>query len=101
MPGSLGVEAVLEALRGFALANHLCGSLRTPRFTGALPGADPLTWSYRGQITQKHQQMELEVHIGAIEWQAGQVMLSGCASLWVDGLRIYELKNAALGIVEG
>ena len=103
MPGSLGVEAILEAMQGFALANDLGRSLRSPRF-GAVPAesaAAPITWRYRGQITQQHKMMELEVHISAIEQHASHIAIFADACLWADGLRIYEIKNASVGILEG
>lgn len=99
MPGSLGVEAMVEAVKAYALARDLGYGLHSPRFS-AIPGAAPMTWRYRGQITQQHQQMELEVHISGIEQRANQAVLTGDASLWVDGLRIYEVKNLAIGLVE-
>ena len=101
MPGSLGVEAILEAMRGFALVSGQGRDLRSPRFGSPPPGLAPLTWRYRGQITQQHRLMELEIHLVDIEQGADQVILTGDASLWVDGLRIYEVKNAAVGILEG
>lgn len=100
MPGSLGVEAVFQAMQGYALANGLGNVLRAPHF-GQVSGMPPLTWRYRGQITPQHKRMELEVHITAIQQRAEGVVISGDGSLWVDGLRIYEVKNAALGILEG
>ena len=99
MPGSLGVEAMLETQKAFALASGLGADLRTPRFA-AVPASDPLTWRYRGQITPQHRLMELEVHVRGTEQHAGQAVLSGDASLWVDGLRIYEAKNLAVGLQE-
>ena len=55
----------------------------------------------RGQITPQHRLMELEVHITKIEKQPGRVLLQGDASLWVDDLRIYQVKNLTVGILEG
>ncbi len=104
MPGSLGVEAILEAMRGFALACDLGSGLRAPRFgaaVGSAVGIEPMTWRYRGQITRQHRRMELEVHLSGIVQAAGAVVVLGDASLWVDGLRIYEVKNAAVGLLEG
>ncbi len=100
MPGSLGVEAILEAMQGFALAGDFGCGLRSPHLRVTI-GAAPLTWRYRGQITQQHRLMELEVHLGSVTQQGSEIILLGDANLWVDGLRIYELKNAAIGIVEG
>lgn len=99
MPGSLGVEAILEAMQAGALHTGLGSELKTPRFCASVPSTS-LSWRYRGQITRQHQLMELEVHLNAPERLAGQLILRGDASLWVDGLRIYEVKNAAVGIQE-
>jgi len=99
MPGSLGVEAILEAMQVYALANDLGRGLLSPRF-GMVAGATPMLWRYRGQITQQHKLMELEVDIQRVEREAGQVTIRGDASLWVDSLRIYEVKNAAVAILE-
>jgi 3-hydroxymyristoyl/3-hydroxydecanoyl-(acyl carrier protein) dehydratase len=100
MPGSLGVEAILEAMQAYAVAGNLGGELPDPHFT-LLPGPASMTWRYRGQITQQNRLMELEIHLNGISRQAGQAVLLGDASLWVDGLRIYEIKNAAVGITQG
>lgn len=97
MPGSLGVEAILEAMQTFALANKVGDRVPSPHF-GPVPGAPPVTWRYRGQITPKNQVMELEVHLKPIQRQPDRVVLTGDASLWVDGLRIYEINQLSLGI---
>jgi 3-hydroxymyristoyl/3-hydroxydecanoyl-(acyl carrier protein) dehydratase len=99
MPGSLGVEAMQEAMQGWALAAGLGGGLRSPYFAPAA-SAEPVTWRYRGQITQQHGLMELEVHVTRAETAPDGLAVFGDASLWVDGLRIYEVKNLGLGIYE-
>jgi hypothetical protein len=100
MPGSLGVEAVLEAMRAYALHGNLAVGLRAPRFTLA-EGSAPMSWRYRGQITRQHGLVELQVALHLPQRQPGRVTLSGDASVWVDGLRIYEIKNVAVAIQEG
>jgi hypothetical protein len=45
--------------------------------------------------------MEVEAHITDVRQSAGETAILFDASLWVDGLRIYEIKNAAVGILEG
>jgi 3-hydroxymyristoyl/3-hydroxydecanoyl-(acyl carrier protein) dehydratase len=99
MPGSLGVEAIVQAMQAYVLENDLGNTLRSPRF--GLPTAQPMLWRYRGQIVPTNRQMELEVHLNTPQILPGQVNLSGDASLWVDGLRIYELKNVAVAVQEG
>ena len=103
MPGSLGVEAILQAMQVYALEAGLSSGLRSPRF--GLPVDHSMNWRYRGQITPQHRLMELDVHFHAPrrDPQGGPMgyILSGDANLWVDGLRIYEVKNAAVAIVDG
>jgi len=97
MPGSLGVEAVLETMQAGALAWGLEAELHLPSFR-MLSGTLPMTWRYRGQITPQHGLMELEVHLSAVERLGAEVRLTGDASVWVDGLRIYEINNATVSI---
>jgi 3-hydroxymyristoyl/3-hydroxydecanoyl-(acyl carrier protein) dehydratase len=99
MPGSLGVEAILQAMQAYALESGLGEGLRTPFF--GLAQGQVIQWRYRGQIVQANRKMELEVHMKDIQPSPGGRVLLGDASLWVDGLRIYEVKNAAIGILEG
>jgi 3-hydroxymyristoyl/3-hydroxydecanoyl-(acyl carrier protein) dehydratase len=98
MPGSLGVEAVLEALKAYALALDLERGLPAAQFS--LPaGGPPTSWRYRGQITPQHKMMELEIHLHMVERSAGEILIAGDASVWVDNLRIYEVKNASVRMV--
>jgi 3-hydroxymyristoyl/3-hydroxydecanoyl-(acyl carrier protein) dehydratase len=100
MPGSLGVEAVLEAMEAYALSSGLGSGLGNPHFAPPA-SAQPMTWRYRGQITPRHKMMALEVHLKGVEQNNGRLFLTGDASLGVDGLRIYELNDASIGIEEG
>jgi 3-hydroxymyristoyl/3-hydroxydecanoyl-(acyl carrier protein) dehydratase len=100
MPGSLGVEAMLEAIQAYAIDQSLGTDLRSPRIR-TMPGTAPMTWRYRGQIIPQNALMELEAHLSEIRHEPGRVAISADASLWVDGLRIYELKNASVEIFEG
>jgi 3-hydroxymyristoyl/3-hydroxydecanoyl-(acyl carrier protein) dehydratase len=99
MPGSLGVEAVLQALQVYALKTRQGSALRSARFCTPL-ASRPMTWRYRGQITQQHNLVELEVHVSDIARSVDQVTIKGDASLWVDNLRIYEVRDAAVCIAE-
>ena len=99
MPGSLGVEAILEAMQVFALQQDLGRGFANPRFD--LVPRQTMTWKYRGQILQATKMMKLEVHLTRLERSAHQVLLLGDASLWADRIRIYELKDAGIRLVEG
>lgn len=99
MPGSLGVEAILQAMQAFALELDLGQSFRSPRFEQVAPHT--ITWHYRGQVTRQNERFSLEIHIKRIDVTVERVTIIGDASLWRDdGLRIYEVLDIALGIEE-
>lgn len=97
MPGSLGVEAIIEIMQVYALKNDLGAGFVNPRFIAPLSA---VVWKYRGQITPENRHMSLDVHITDIVRENGSVKIVGDANLSKDGLRIYEVKNIVLSIVE-
>ncbi|MCJ8350477.1 beta-ketoacyl synthase N-terminal-like domain-containing protein [Moritella sp.] len=97
MPGSLGVEAIIELMQTYALKNDLGAQFSNPRFIAPMTKVD---WKYRGQITPLNKKMSLDVHITEIITEAGEIRIVGDANLSKDGLRIYEVKNIVLSIVE-
>ncbi|MFV9504054.1 MAG: PfaB family protein [Oscillochloridaceae bacterium umkhey_bin13] len=102
MPGSLGLEAMLRAMQAMALHEGLGRDLVNPRFI--TPDGMRCVWKYRGQIPSPKQPtvMGLEIHLTRRERMAnGGILLVGAGSLWRDGLRIYEVKDLALGLVSG
>lgn len=90
MPGSLGIEAIVQAMKVFALSQGKSPSL------ASIASSQEFTWKYRGQVLQKNKQMQLEVHFQKSRSEGGTRYLCGDASLWADGLRIYEVKNLTL-----
>jgi hypothetical protein len=99
MPGSLGVEAILEAMQVYALHNGIGRELRAPHI--APPVGQRTIWKYRGQILPSAGLMRLEAHISRVERRGGQIVITADASLWRDQLRIYELRDLGLAIIEG
>ncbi|MBL0709872.1 MAG: 3-hydroxyacyl-[acyl-carrier-protein] dehydratase FabA, partial [Colwellia sp.] len=97
MPGSLGVEAIIELMQTYALKNDLGAQFINPRF---IAPTTLVKWKYRGQITPLNKQMSLDVHITDIIKENGEVRLIGDANLSKDGLRIYEVKDIVLSLVE-
>jgi len=97
MPGSLGVEAIIQAMRLFILQQDLGRDMQSPLFT-SVPGTT--RWLYRGQITPENATMDIEVHIKRIDQADSQVIVTADANLWKDGLRIYEVTDAAIALVE-
>jgi 3-hydroxymyristoyl/3-hydroxydecanoyl-(acyl carrier protein) dehydratase len=92
MPGSLGIEAILQAMKGFALQQSK-GSA-----TATLVAGQKMSWSYRGQVLQHHRQMQVEVHFHKKQFIGKMKLFTGDASLWADDSRIYEVRDLALAI---
>ncbi len=97
MPGSLGVEAILQAMQIWALDMDLGAGFSNPRFTHEL---STVKWKYRGQIIPDNKVMSLDVHVSRVDRQDNKVVVYADASLYKDGLRIYEIKDAQIAIVE-
>jgi 3-hydroxymyristoyl/3-hydroxydecanoyl-(acyl carrier protein) dehydratase len=98
MPGSLGVEAMVQAMQAYALRQDLGRGFRSPRFE---PAADHgVTWKYRGQLTPGNEALALEIHLREPENRPEGLVLSGDASLWKDGLRIYAVDGVAIQLAE-
>lgn len=98
IPGSFGVEAVIQAMQEWLLDTGLGDGLRDPGFI--LPVGLPFTWKYRGQFLPTDREYVLEVHIKHVECRPGRVRVIGDASMWKPGLRIYELTDVAVELRE-
>ena len=99
MPGSLGVEAISQAMQLFALQQDLGKDFKNPRFVQV--ENNKTEWKYRGQIKVNVENMHLEVHFKTIEKRGDTLVLIANAYLWNEGTRIYQLTDLALGIQEG
>jgi 3-hydroxymyristoyl/3-hydroxydecanoyl-(acyl carrier protein) dehydratase len=100
-PGSLGIEAMIQALQFAAAFDDVASHLRAPRFE-ALALGRPLTWKYRGQVVPKNHLIQVEAEVtDVIRGDDGSVTVVGDGALWVDGLRIYLAKGLAIRAVEG
>jgi 3-hydroxymyristoyl/3-hydroxydecanoyl-(acyl carrier protein) dehydratase len=90
MPGSLGVEAMLEALQVYA--THIGLGTRFCRVA-----QQTTTWKYRGQILPDSPWMRLEVHVTGIERAPdGGITISASGEVWRDRLRIYHVDGLGL-----
>jgi len=96
MPGSLGAEAILQAMQVFALQQDLGKDFVSPRFV-QLPNHKTV-WKYRGQILVNVKEMHLEVHIKVIEKRGRQLAVIADAYLWNDKMRIYQVTDLAIGL---
>ena len=97
MPGSLGVEAIIELMQVYAINQDLGADFINPKLNHIL---SDIEWKYRGQINPLNTHMSVDVHITAIKDEVGKKIIIGNANLSKDGLRIYEVKNIAICIEE-
>ena len=97
MPGSLGVEAILQVMRLFALQQDLGKNMQSPCFTH-VPGITE--WKYRGQIIPDNDRMEIDVHIKTVDRSDRKITITADANLWKDGIRIYQVTDAAISLEE-
>ena len=96
MPGSLGIEAIFQALQLFALQQGIGKNLQNVTFQH--PAPHKTVWKYRGQILQGDPEMNLEAHIKEIREDNGRIDIIADASLWKGTLRIYEVMDLAIVI---
>ncbi|NEC84558.1 beta-ketoacyl synthase N-terminal-like domain-containing protein [Streptomyces sp. SID12501] len=96
MPGSLGVEAILQGLRLFVLEQGLAEGIDNPRFGLAVDV--PTSWKYRGQILRHDRELRFDVHVKEVRRDAGRLVVVADAELWKPGLRIYELTDVAIEV---
>ena len=87
MPGSLGIEAIVQAFKVAVHSIAKSGKLVT------LAAGTGFKWKYRGQVLQNHREMQVEVHIQNQQIKNGRAIFTGNANLWADDIRIYEIQN--------
>jgi 3-hydroxymyristoyl/3-hydroxydecanoyl-(acyl carrier protein) dehydratase len=92
-PGSLGLEALVELAQVLLL-------LERPGLRGCafepVAVAEPFSWRFRGQVTPASREVVTEIEALEILDEPGGSLIRGCGSLWVDGLRIYEMPVFAV-----
>ncbi|CAL9408610.1 beta-ketoacyl synthase N-terminal-like domain-containing protein [Streptomyces sp. enrichment culture] len=99
MPGSLGVEAILQALRLYVVEQGLADGIERPRF--AVAGGVPMSWKYRGQILRQDPELRFDVHVKEVRRDGERLLVIADADLWKPGLRIYELTDVAVEVRPG
>jgi 3-hydroxymyristoyl/3-hydroxydecanoyl-(acyl carrier protein) dehydratase len=97
MPGSLGVESMLEAIQIYLLQSDHVKALRAPRF---IHGTGKTTWKYRGQISPLEHEMTVEIHIQELITTPLSILVRANANLYKNGLRIYQVSDLRVAVVE-
>ncbi|MCL6454186.1 MAG: polyketide synthase dehydratase domain-containing protein [Alicyclobacillus sp.] len=93
-PGSLGIEAMIQLLKCFSLQESLQEGIADFVFTH-VPNQS-CEWTYRGQVLPTNGQITVDLDVSSIERSASGVKVMADGTLWVDGKKIYRVRN--LGI---
>ncbi|GII63046.1 type I polyketide synthase [Sphaerisporangium krabiense] len=99
MPGSLGVESVLQGLQAFVIETGLADDIPGARFASAVDV--PMGWKYRGQILREDREMTFDLHVKEVRREEDRLVVIADASVWKPGLRIYELTDVAIEVRAG
>lgn len=89
MPGSLGLEQMEQALQWYLTQRPEAATLVDPVFDAIGTGA-PFVWRYRGQVIPERRITAVTLEVREVHTSPDSVSAVADASLWVDGLRIYE-----------
>ena len=89
-PGSLGLDAMVQALTQLVWMKGLHKGMKRPHLTTLAPEA-PVKWSYRGQVTPERKTVTTVMEIISIEPRTNDLLVTARGSLWRDGLRVYEV----------
>lgn len=98
IPGSLGIETVVQAMQEWLLDSPHAADLVDPAFI--IPVGAAFTWKYRGQFLPTDGETRLEVHLKEVRRGTGRVRVTADASVWKPGLRIYECLDLAVELRE-
>ena len=98
-PGSLGIEAMLQALQFLMIDRDLGADMESPRFEGIATNREHV-WKYRGQVIPEATTVTTTLEIVETGTDEVGVYALADASLWVDGKRIYEAFRLGMRIVD-
>ena len=97
-PGSLGIEAMIQLLQFAMIDCGMADGLDTPRFEPLMLDR-AMTWKYRGQVRPHNKVISSTIEIVEVGADERGRFAVATASLWVDGLRIYEAENLGMRLV--
>jgi acyl transferase domain-containing protein/3-hydroxymyristoyl/3-hydroxydecanoyl-(acyl carrier protein) dehydratase len=99
-PGSLGVEAIIQTLEFYMIHQEMHKGFKNPCFESVAKN-NPVTWKYRGQVTPDKKRISIELNILDKGQAENGVYAVAEGWLWVDDLRIFNVKNLRIDIKEG
>ncbi|RDI66151.1 hypothetical protein [Nocardia pseudobrasiliensis] len=96
MPGSLGVEALIQALQLYVIDSGIAADMGPVTFELAV--GVPMSWRYRGQVDQGDREMPFDVSVKEIRREPDRLLIIADANVWKPGLRIYQLTDIAVEV---
>ena len=97
-PGSLGLESMIQLLQLYMLETHMDHGIDHPRFEPIALDRQ-LSWKYRGQVLPENTLITTTLEIIEIGRDDRGAFAISDASMWVDGLRIYQADGLGMRIV--
>jgi acyl transferase domain-containing protein/3-hydroxymyristoyl/3-hydroxydecanoyl-(acyl carrier protein) dehydratase len=91
-PGSIGVEAIMLAVKLLALETTEIPAGCAPRFQSALHGR-AFEWTYRGQVLPKNERTTVDFDVTERIVHEDGVTILGTGRMWVDGKKIYQVAK--------
>jgi len=98
-PGSLGMEAMRQALQIFLLETVSEEVRATHRFEGITTGPEPVVWKYRGQVLPEDPLITVDLDVTARGVDERGPFAQAEGSLWAGDKRIYEASRLAVRLV--
>ncbi|RKT54503.1 beta keto-acyl synthase [Saccharothrix australiensis] len=92
-PGSLGLEAMLQLVRWYAVERGLTAGPARPRFEPVALGR-PLDWTYRGQVLPTDEVVTVEADVLEVGRDERGPLVVARTRLWVDGRCVHEATPA-------
>jgi len=96
MPGSLGLEAILELLKVYALERF--PALRDTHVFQAMAVGQLHRWQYRGQVVPSNERVVVEARVTSVV-DGPEPLIVADGQLSVDGKTIYGMKDFAVRLV--
>jgi 3-hydroxymyristoyl/3-hydroxydecanoyl-(acyl carrier protein) dehydratase len=95
--GSLGLEALFNLLKAAVKLKGLHRRVPDPCFETPARGRS-FAWKYRGQIVPEDAEVVTEIDLVEVIEERDSVLIIAEGSLWVDGLKIYQVAGYPLRI---
>ncbi len=96
-PGSLGLEALVQALQFYVIHYGLAQGISKPAFVLD----SPLAWKYRSQVLPVNQRIGMEVRLKKLDRTRNTLTIRAEGWLFVDSVRIYHFSDFGLNVVSG